>query len=90
MHTVLRIDLQAIGLVFVFDVFVNTSRAIASLGAGKLGQVDAHRYAGVLQGEVRRLVFFVVGIADEHAAQAVKGNFSVRFGVYDGLALRCG
>ena len=30
-----------------------------------------------------RLVFFLVGVADEHAAQADKGQLAVRFRVLD-------
>ena len=36
---------------------------------------------------MRGLVLLVVGVADEHAAQAVESDFSVRFGVHDGRAL---
>jgi len=73
MHTILGIDLQAIGLVFVFHILINTGRAVTRLWSSKLGQVDAHRHAGILQGEVSGLVFFVVGVADEHTGQAIKG-----------------
>jgi len=38
--------------------------------------------------QVGGLLFFVVGVADEHAAQAVKGELAVRLGVDDGLCTR--
>ena len=85
MHTVLGVDLQTIGLVFVFHIFVNASRAVARLGPSKLGQVDAHRNTGILQGEVSGLVFFMVGIADEHAGQAIKSKLAIWLWILNGL-----
>jgi hypothetical protein len=41
----------------------------------------------VLQRQVRRLVLFVVGVADEHRAQAVEGDLAVGLGVVDLRAL---
>ena len=38
---------------------------------------------------MRGLLLFVVGVADEDAAQAVKGQLAIGFGVDDGFAL-CG
>src|SRR5690606_32140468 len=62
MHTVLRIDLQAVFTVVVFNKFVYRRRAIARLGSGVLGQVDRHRNGRVFQGQVNGFVFFVVGV----------------------------
>jgi hypothetical protein len=64
---------------------VHAGRAVAALGAGVLGQVDVHRHAGVLQRQVRRLVLFVVGVADEHAGEAVEGQLAIGLGVAMGL-----
>ena len=90
MHTILCIDLQSIGLVFVFHILVNACRAVTRLRSSELGQVDTHRHAGILQGEVSGLVFFVVGVADEHAGQAVKGELAIGLWVLNGLALSRG
>ena len=87
MHAILRIDLQTIGLVFVLDVLVNAGGAISRLGACKFGQVDAHRHAGVLQGEVRWLILFVVGVADEHTGQSIKCELAIGLGILNGFCL---
>ena len=90
MDTILCIDLQAIGLVFVFHILINTGRAVTRLWSSKLGQVDPHRHAGILQGEVSRLVFFVVGVADEYTGQAIKGELAIRLWILNRLAFSCG
>ena len=65
-HTVLRIDLQALGIVIVFDEFIDTSRAIAGFRPGVLCQINPHRYRGILQGQVYRLVFRMIGVGNEY------------------------
>ena len=87
MHAVGGIDLQAIRAVIVLHELINASRAVALLGAGKLGQVDRHRYRVVLQRQVRWLVLFVIDIADIDAGEAVKGQLAIRLGIVDGLSL---
>src|SRR5437773_9372570 len=62
MHAVLRVDLQAVAVVGVFDKFVDTGRAVAAFRAGVPRQVDVDRNAGILQRQVGRLLFFVVGV----------------------------
>ena len=81
MDAVLRVDLQAVGVIFVFDELVDASGAVAGFGAGVYGQVDGDGDGGVSQSQMRGLLFFVVGVADEDAAQAVKGQFAIGFGV---------
>ena len=39
---------------------------------------------------MRGLVFFVVGVADENAAQTVEGQLAIGLGVVDFCKLRCG
>ena len=85
MHAVLGVDLQAVGVVCVFDEFVDAGGAVAGFGAGVFGQVDSHGDGRVLQGQMRGLLFFVVGVADEDTAQAVKREFAIGLGVVDGL-----
>ena len=87
MHAVLRIDLQTITLVFIFDVLVHTGRAITRFGPRKLGQVNAHRHTGVFQGQVSWLIFFVVGVADEHTRQTIKRELAIGLWVLNGLAI---
>ena len=86
-YAVLCIDLQPVAALRALDVLVNTGRAVAALGSAVGGQVDADRHAGVLEREVRGLVFFVVGVADEHAGQPVKTQLAVGLGVVDLRAL---
>ena len=88
MHTILRVDLQAIRVVVVLHVLVDTRWAVAAFGACIGGQIDVHGHRRVFQGEVRGLVFFVVGVADEDAAQTIECDFTVRLGVVDGRVLR--
>ena len=87
---ILGVDLQAVAVVFVLDEFVHTGRAIARFKAGVFRQVDIDWHAGVFQGQMRGLLFFVVGVADEDAAQAVKGKFAVWLGVVNWFAFRRG
>ena len=62
MHAVLRVDLQAVGVVGVLHELIDAGRAVAAFGAGVFGQVDVDRYARILERQVRGLVLFVVGI----------------------------
>ena len=90
MHAVLRVDLQALGIAALGRIgheLVHAGRAVAGLGTGIFGQVDVHRHAGVFQREVRWLVFGVVGVAHEHAGEAVEGDLAIGLGINDGLAL---
>ena len=92
MQAVGGVDLQALGVAafgLVGHVFVHGGGAVARLGACVFGQVHLHGHIGVFQREVRGLVFLVAGVADENAREAVKGEFAVRLGVINGLALGC-
>ena len=42
---------------------------------------------GIFERQVRGLVFFMVGVADEDAAEAVKGQLAIGLGVVNRLAL---
>lgn len=87
MDAVLRVDLQALRTGFaVWHELVHTGGAVAAFGPGKLGQVGGHGGVGVLQRQVRGLVFFVVGAAQEHAAEAVERELAVGLGVVDARA----
>ena len=87
MDTVLRVDLQSVGVVFVFDELVDAGGAVAGFGAGVFSQIDSYGDGGVLQRQMRGLLLFVVGVADEDAGEAVKGQFAIGFWVNDGFAL---
>ena len=43
MHAVLRIDLQAVAFVVVFDVLINPRRAVACFWARKFLEIDVDR-----------------------------------------------
>ena len=49
MHAVLRVDLQAVAAVFVFDVLIHASRAVARLRATVLGQINTDGYRSIFQ-----------------------------------------
>jgi hypothetical protein len=87
-HAVLRVDLQAITVVIVLDVFVDARRAVARLWASINIQVDTDWNGRVFQRQMRRLLFFVIGITNENAAEAVKRELAIGFGVVNGRALR--
>ena len=90
MYTVLRVDLQLVSAFGSFDVLVNTGRAVTRLGPIVGRKVDADRHSAVFKGQVRRLVLFMVGVADEHAGELVKADDAIGLGVGDGLGLRSG
>ena len=81
MHAVLRVDLQAVAVVVVLHKLVHTGRAVTAFGACEFGEVDADGHRCIFERQVCGLVFFVVGVADEHAAQAVKRELTVGLGV---------
>ena len=71
--------------VFLHD-FIHAGGAVARFGRGEaaVAHLDGGLFAGEFQ--VRRLVFFVVGVGQIHAAGAVERNLAVRLGVFDGAA----
>ena len=83
----MRIDLQAVGVVFVLHELVHAGWAVARFGSRIFGQVDLYGHRGVFERQVRRLVFFVVGVADEDAGQAIKSQLAIGLGVLDLCAL---
>ena len=83
MHTVLRVDLQAGSSVRVLDIFIHTCRAISGLWPGVRCKIDVDWNTGVFQCQMRRLVFFMIGVADENAGELVKRDLAVRPGVGD-------
>jgi hypothetical protein len=87
MYTVLCVDLQLVSAFGCLDVLINTGRAVTSLGAIVGGQVDVDGNRAVFEGQVRWLVFFVVGVADEHTGELVKANDAIGLGVGNGLGL---
>ncbi|VAY89696.1 conserved hypothetical protein [mine drainage metagenome] len=82
-HAVLRVDLQLVTPVRALDELVHARRAIALLGTGVAREIHLHRHRDIFQREVRRLVFLVVGVADEHRGEAVERELAVGLGVVD-------
>ena len=65
MHAVLRVDPQLRGTVFINDL-IDAGGAVA-LFRGSVGlQVHGDGNSIILQGQVARLVFLMVGVRDEH------------------------
>ena len=83
MHTVLRIDLQPVRVVEVFDVFINTCRAVPRLGPGVGCQIDVDRNTRVPKRQMCGLMLFMIGIADEDAGEFVKCDLTVGLGIGD-------
>ena len=82
-HAVLRVDLQAVAVVFVFHELVHARRAVARLGTGVLAQVHRDRRRCILQRQVAGLVFVVVGAGQEYRAEAVEGQHAIGLRVVD-------
>ena len=78
-------DLQTWPAVFLHD-FIHAGGAVARFGRGEaaITHLDGGLLAGKLQ--VRRLVFFVVGVSQIHAAGSVERYLAVRFWVFNGAA----
>src|ERR1017187_3497411 len=68
MHAVLRIDPQLRPAGDFLD-FIHTRRTIPRLGAGVDLVIDRDRLRRIEQLQMRRLVFLMVGVADEHRTQ---------------------
>src|SRR5690348_319326 len=64
-HAVRRVDLQPGRAAFVHEL-VYPCGTVARLRSRVNGKVDGGRNGGVLQAQVHRLVFLVVGVGDEH------------------------
>ena len=83
-NAVLRVDLQLrVGAVVFGDDLIDTGRAIALLGRIVLGQIDRDRHRFVLQGQMRRLVFLVIGIGNKHRGKLVERDFTIRCRIVD-------
>src|SRR6185369_2359127 len=79
---ILRVDLQA-RLGVDVDEFVDPGGAVALFRSGVLFQVDLYRDGRVLQREVRRLVFAVVGVGEGEVGQPIEGEYAIRLGIFD-------
>src|SRR5471030_1725968 len=87
-HAVLRVDLQAVAGVVVFHEFVYARRTVTIFRPGIGGEIDLYRYARVLQREMDRLVFFVIGVGNEYRRQPVETDLAVRFRILNRRAFR--
>jgi hypothetical protein len=66
-YAILSVDLQPFPTRFVRHKLIHTRGAVAAFGTAIGCQVERNRDVVIAQCEVGRLVFFVVGVADEHA-----------------------
>src|SRR3954454_18778787 len=82
-NAVLGVDLEPRFTAFAFNKFINACRAITLLGAGIDRQVDGHGYVGVLERQMNRLVFLMIGVGDEYRGETVEGQRAVGLRVID-------
>ena len=75
------VDLEAGRLAVFHDHFINPSRAIALGGFGPHGQVYCNRNAGVLQFEMDRLIFLMIGGREGQIGEPVKRQYAIRLGI---------
>ena len=69
MHAVLRIDDETRIALFHFVAignFIDPRRAVEPRGLAELGQILAHRYRGIAQSQMDRLVFLMIGVGEKH------------------------
>ena len=85
MDAVLGVDLEPGFTTLAFDELVNACRTITLLGSGINRQVDGRRYVRILERQMNRLVFLMVGIGDEYRGQAIEGQDPIGFGIIDRL-----
>ena len=83
MHTVLRIDLQPVCVVGVFDVFLNASRTVTCFWPGIGCQIDIDGNTCVPECQMCGLMLFMIGVADEDAGEFVKCDLAVGLGIND-------
>jgi uracil-DNA glycosylase len=82
---VLGVDLQARIAFLDADVLIHPRRAVPLLWPCIERQVDPRRHRRVLQHEVARLVFLVVGVRERDAGQAIEGDHAIGLGIGDRL-----
>src|SRR5947209_8698479 len=80
---ILGVDLKPRFTVLAVDKFINSSRTVTLFGSGIDGQVDCRWYVGVLERQMNRLVFFMIGVRDEHRRQTVEGQHAVGLRIVD-------
>ena len=90
MNTVGLIDLKSGLAVGILNEFVNTGRTKALFRAGKETEVFSDRDRRIFEGEMTRLVFFVMGVGASNVCQTVKSEDAIRLGIFDGCELRGG
>ena len=84
MNAVLRVDLKfRVGSVVLCYDFVDLAVAVPLFRRVIFGQVHGDRDVFVRQRQVRRLIFFVIGIRNENRGETVKRYFAVGFRVLD-------
>src|SRR5664279_1218921 len=90
MHAVrsVQMDLQSAGRVRGFDHLVNVGRAKVLAGVAVLFHAALVADVGVVDHEVRRLVFFMLRAGVIHVGQLVEGELAVALGGADNARLR--
>ncbi len=87
MDAVLGVDLEARLAGIDAHHLIDPRRAVALRRLGIFRQVDVDRNARVLELQVDRLVFLVIGVGDEHRTELVEAQHPVILRIADRLAL---
>src|SRR5437868_12922559 len=74
---ILGVDLQARLAIGFLDKLINSRGAITLLGSGIDRQVDRGRYVGILERQMNRLVFLVIGVRDEDRGETIERQHAV-------------
>src|SRR4051812_36071973 len=80
---VLRVDLEPGFTVLALHEFVDACRTITLFGPCIYRQVDCCGYVGVLERQMNRLVFLVIGVGDEYRGETVEGENTIGFRIID-------
>jgi hypothetical protein len=80
---VLGVDLKPRFTTLAIDKFIHARRAVALFRARIDRQVNGRGYFGVLERQMNRLIFLVIGVRDEHRRKAIEGENAVGLRIID-------
>ena len=84
MDAILGIDLQTrVVAAFVTQNFINASRAKALFRGIIFRQIDCDRCRRILQLQVARLIFLMIGAGEKDRGKSVKTQHAIWFGIGD-------
>ena len=74
---------------FGADRLVDRRRAVAALRAAELVPIHRFPQPRIAQVQMHGLILLMVGVGEEHRGEPVKGQYAIRLGILDDLAIGC-